>query len=147
MATLTRLVDAVRPTKPQAPARVVEALSARYSADTIERIDQLATLVTVAAGTELIVEGRIGAEAFVIISGNADVTRNGEHVAEVNSGDVIGELALISGARRNATVTALTDVEVYAFSIREFTTLIDERPDVSRRLLTDAPGRVAASAA
>src|SRR5581483_11215674 len=59
----------------------------------------------VAEGTELTREGDRGREFMVLVEGTADVKRNGRRIARLGPGDFLGEIALISGAPRTATVT------------------------------------------
>ncbi|MCB1502271.1 MAG: cyclic nucleotide-binding domain-containing protein [Bauldia sp.] len=67
------------------------------------------------AGTFLISEGDFGDSMFAIVDGDASVTlhdeRGGEHgVAAVKPGEIVGEMALLTGMRRRATVVASTDL-------------------------------------
>jgi len=59
--------------------------------------------------------------------------RNGQPVAEVGRGDVVGESALLGDHYRNATVTATTEVAALVMSVREFNTLM-ELPGVAGRI-------------
>src|SRR5688572_2968537 len=69
-------------------------------------VARLLTPVTVAQGTVLTREGDMGREAMLIASGMARVERDGNHVAMLGPGELFGELALLTGARRMALVTA-----------------------------------------
>ena len=67
------------------------------------------------AGSVLMTEGDFGVSMFAIVEGSVAVSvgdpRGGEHgIATVYAGDVVGEMSLMTGARRNATVTARSDV-------------------------------------
>ena len=53
-------------------------------------------------------EGQLGSEFFVIVEGEADVTKEGTHLATLGAGDFFGEIALIERSKRIATVTAKT---------------------------------------
>ena len=78
---------------------------------------QLATLGKVLKwkeGSTPIAEGSKGAAFFLILSGSAEVTKGGARVAVVSAGEFVGELALLSNSPRTATVTALSDCEVFA---------------------------------
>lgn len=88
----------------------------------------------IAAGRRLMTEGEPAREGFLIVSGTAVVTRNGEELAQVGPGDIVGEMGLLDKAPRTATVTATTDLDVRAFSAPQFGALQDE--DVFARLLT-----------
>ena len=97
---------------------------ARLSRRALGRARSLTTPVAFAPGRVLCREGDLGREAFVIVSGTATVTRGGETVAEVGAGDVVGEAALLGDGRRNATVTAASEVIALVMSVREFNTML-----------------------
>ena len=74
-----------------------------------EELAQIATFaqeVTVDAGRELVREGDFSYEFMAIEEGEAEVTRHGEHVANLGAGDFFGEMGLLEKTLRNATVTA-----------------------------------------
>jgi hypothetical protein len=69
---------------------------------------------TVAAGDTLVVQGEPGDDLFLVLDGLLDVEVDGEPVAEVGPGAVIGERAILEGGRRTATLRATTKVRVAA---------------------------------
>jgi CRP/FNR family cyclic AMP-dependent transcriptional regulator len=76
-----------------------------------EELGQIAPFaqeVNVDAGKELVREGDYSYEFMVIEEGTAEVTRGGEHVADLGPGDFFGEMGLLEKTLRNATVTAKT---------------------------------------
>jgi CRP/FNR family cyclic AMP-dependent transcriptional regulator len=80
-----------------------------------EELGQIATFaqeVTVDAGRELVREGDFSYEFMAIEDGEAEVTRHGEHVASLGSGDFFGEMGLLEKTLRNATVTAKTPMRL-----------------------------------
>jgi len=80
-----------------------------------EELGQIATFaqeVTVDAGRELVREGDFSYEFMAIEDGEAEVTRHGEHVADLGSGDFFGEMGLLEKTLRNATVTAKTPMRL-----------------------------------
>jgi len=98
--------------------------------------------VTVAPGKELVNEGDVGTEFFVIIDGTAKVTRRGRKVATLGTGSFFGDLALLDRAPRNATVTAETSMELAVIGQREFSALIDEVPGFAHKLLAGLARRL-----
>ena len=76
-------------------------------------------------GEAIIREGDIGEELFLISEGEVEVNRTGREVARLGPGDFFGELALMSGNPRNATITALKPVETYVLGADDFRTAID----------------------
>jgi CRP/FNR family transcriptional regulator, cyclic AMP receptor protein len=76
-------------------------------------------------GTVLCTQDAVARQAFILLSGTAAVTRDGRQFATVGPGDVVGELALLDGLPRTATVTALEPVQVLVMSPREFAGLLE----------------------
>ena len=91
--------------------------------------------VRVEAGTVLTEEGELGREFFYIVDGRASVRRHGRTVARLVPGDHFGELALLDRKPRSATVVADTDMKLLTMTQREFSTLLEDVPPLSRKLL------------
>jgi CRP-like cAMP-binding protein len=94
-----------------------------------------ATPLDIPAGRTIIEEGAPGKEFFVIDSGTAVVKRNGRKIATLSTGAAFGELALLDGGPRTATVVAESDLSVLILTRQEFAGLLDEVPGLSRKLL------------
>ena len=80
--------------------------------DELGQIATFAQEVTVDAGRELVREGDFSYEFMAIEEGEAEVTRHGEHVAELGPGDFFGEMGLLEKTLRNATVTATSPMRL-----------------------------------
>jgi CRP/FNR family cyclic AMP-dependent transcriptional regulator len=80
-------------------------------------------------GTVLCSEDAIPRQAFMILNGTVEVTRDGQHVASLGRGDIVGEQALLNRVPRNATVTSVGDIEVVVISPDEFLELVQD-PEV-----------------
>ena len=78
----------------------------------LAQISTFAQEVTVDAGRELVREGDFSYEFMAIEDGEAEVTRHGEHVADLGPGDFFGEMGLLEKTLRNATVTAKTQMHL-----------------------------------
>jgi CRP-like cAMP-binding protein len=89
---------------------------------------------SVSAGTELAGEGASGYSFFVLQDGEATVTADGEQIRSLSSGDFFGEMALLGGGRRLATVTATSDGTVLVLCGTEFRRLQQELPEVAAEL-------------
>jgi CRP/FNR family transcriptional regulator, cyclic AMP receptor protein len=89
----------------------------------LEEVARLAERVQVGEGEVLAREGRIGREFFLILSGSVAVTQVGQRVNTLGSGDFFGELAAMDPGPRNATVTALTDLDVLIIGPRELSAM------------------------
>jgi CRP-like cAMP-binding protein len=101
----------------------------------LDRIADLGTAISVAAGRAIVSEGDAGEEFFVITSGTAAVSRGGTEVAQLAAGDFFGELALFDPAPRNATVLAKSDVSLVTLSRTAFTKVLDELPAIRDSIL------------
>jgi CRP-like cAMP-binding protein len=108
----------------------------------LARVARLSDEVTIPAGHELVRQGEIGREMFVIVDGTVTVVRNGQTVAKRGPGSAIGELALLDKGPRTATVTADTDCRVLVLGAREFAGLLQEVPAVAHKLLASLAARV-----
>lgn len=126
------------------PKRVIDALNANFSEHELVELARVATPVDVPAGTKLTVEGTLGQQAIVIIEGEASVIRNGEFIATVGPGEIVGEIALLTDELRTASVVTATDATVYAMSVREFGSLMTRCPELESRLIKAATRRVTA---
>jgi CRP/FNR family transcriptional regulator, cyclic AMP receptor protein len=110
-------------------------LFARCTKKELEQVAQLADEIDLRQGKELTTEGHPGREFFVLIEGTAEVRRKGRKVNEMKDGDFFGEIALISGAPRTATVTATSPVRALVITDRDFRTLLKKSPAMQMRVL------------
>lgn len=108
----------------------------------LKSISRLLTQVSVKSGTVLTKQGDPGREFMIIISGQATVRRDGKVLATLGPGDFFGELAVIAGVPRNATITTDTDMVVEALNRREFSSLLDESPKIAKKILVGAVTRL-----
>ncbi len=109
----------------------------------LEEIDRLTDEVSVAAGRTIMAEGELGQEFALILSGEADVIRDGKVVATLSTGDYFGEVALLDSVARTASVVARTDMELEVLDRRGFNTLLDDLPQLSRSMLRGLAQRMA----
>lgn len=100
-----------------------------------EQITRLLKERRFAKGETVIVEGSGGAAFFLIGSGEATVSSKGVGVATLGPGDYFGELALIDGGPRSATVTAATDLVCYGITFWEFRPLVERNGTIAWKLL------------
>ncbi|MDX6285326.1 MAG: hypothetical protein QOG53_811 [Frankiales bacterium] len=101
----------------------------------LETLARLADELTIAEGKEIIREGDAGREFYVVMDGKATVKRGGREVGTLGAGDYFGELALLDGQKRDATVVATAPTEVLVIGVREFVTLLEDVPQLTRKLL------------
>ena len=93
----------------------------------------------VAAGTWLGRQGEPGRELFLLLDGEIEVVKHlphGDHVLYVaRPGESLGELSLLAGIPRSASMRTVTDVAVLVLRAEAFETWLQSRPDLGRRLL------------
>ncbi|HEX7442264.1 MAG TPA: cyclic nucleotide-binding domain-containing protein [Acidimicrobiales bacterium] len=119
-----------------------------FSSCTVKELTQIARAadeVTVAEGTAVVTEGTLGHEFYLILEGRAAVSRAGQPVAELGPGQYFGEMSLLDGAPRNATVTAVGSTSLLVLGQREFAAVLDSSPGVARKLLTHMAARLRAA--
>lgn len=118
-------------------------LFAGLSRKEVESVAALGVTLEVEANQVLTKQGAIGEEAFLIVEGRAHCTVGDQiEVANLGPGDLFGEMSLLDGARRSATVVADTDMIVTVFDRREFIGLIETSPNVALKLLAAMAARL-----
>jgi CRP/FNR family cyclic AMP-dependent transcriptional regulator len=105
-------------------------------------IARVSNEVKAEAGRVLCNQGDVGHEFFLILDGEATVRRHGEKVATLGPAAFFGELALLTGYPRNATITAATDMTLLVLNRREFAGLIDSLPALAHKLLAGLAERL-----
>ena len=107
----------------------------------LRRIAQVADEVDVREGKELLHEERFAYEFMVIEEGEAEVTRGGEHVADLGPGDFLGEIAALDNGKRTASVTAKTPMCLVVISARDLRVLANSIPTLKQQLQAAAAER------
>jgi CRP-like cAMP-binding protein len=90
---------------------------------------------TFAAGEVVTVEGDAADGFFVIAGGQAEVTVQGRPVRTMATGASFGEIALLTGGERTATITATTQLRCYGISPAEFRPLVEGNPTLAWKLM------------
>ena len=108
----------------------------------LKTVARLMTGLDVKEGATLTRQGEPGREFMIISAGTAKVEIDGQTVAHLASGDFLGELAVISGTPRTATVTATSAMTVEVLNRREFMLLLDESANLGRKILVGAVKRL-----
>lgn len=111
-----------------------------------KELARLADTLEVEAHRTLTREGDIAREFFVIVDGVAIASSNGQRVATLGPGDFFGEIGLLDGDRRTASVTAATPLELLVIGAREFASLLARFPTVRERVEWIAAVRAGRSA-
>jgi len=94
-----------------------------------------ADLIEVPEGMALVTEGGHDRELMVIVDGNVEVRRGGRKIATLESGEFFGEIAMISGGPRTATVTTTSPTSLLVIGERQFGALVEETPSIATSVL------------
>ena len=129
------------------PARQLTNISlfARCTDEELAKVDSLLTEVKTDAGEVLCREGAEGAECFIVVEGDAKVTLRGKQIATFGPGSVFGEMSLLDGGPRSATVTATSPMRVYVLDRGSFFALLREAPSVTEKVLEALAARLRAA--
>ena len=88
-----------------------------------------------AAGRVLCTEGKSGGDFFILLSGAADVTRKGRKIAKMAPGDFFGEIALVDGGPRTATVTTTAASRCLVLGPRQFQNVLHQDTDIAHSVM------------
>ena len=110
-------------------------LFADLSKRELESVAALADELDLPAGRELTKEGARGGEFIVIVEGAADVRRRGRQVNTLSSGDFLGEIALVTGAPRTATVKTTAPSRLLVLTSAQFRRLLRDMPSLQLKVL------------
>jgi len=121
--------------------RQVSLFSACSDAE-LDMIARATTTIHCAAGDVLAKEGTYGHEFIVIVAGRAQVVAQGRRLAELGPGEFFGEIALLDGGPRTASVIAVTDLVVEVITQRDFNGLVARAPSLDRKLLAGLARRL-----
>jgi CRP/FNR family transcriptional regulator, cyclic AMP receptor protein len=108
----------------------------------LERLGQLSDEIDVPAGKVLMRQGESGSDMMVIVSGSVAIDRDGQRVNTLRAGDFFGEIALVDGGPRTATVTAGEASRLLVITHRDFHAMMEEFPDVELQVLNALAQRI-----
>ena len=118
----------------------------RCSKRELEAIAALADELDLPAGRHLTREGAAGHEFVVLVEGAADVKKNGRKINRLSTGDFLGELALVTGRPRTATVTTTSDTRLLVITASAFRKLMRDMPSIQAKVLEAVASRLPADA-
>jgi CRP-like cAMP-binding protein len=110
----------------------------------LRSVGGLGTSVVATRGEVLTAEGARGMEAFLIVTGSARCLVGEIDAATLGPGDLFGEMSLLDGAPRSATVIADSEMRVTVFDRSEFLRMIAVSPKVATKLLVAMATRIRA---
>jgi CRP-like cAMP-binding protein len=108
----------------------------------LERLGMLADEVDVPAGKVPMRQGDTGVDMMIIVSGSVSVERDGNRLNTLGPGDFFGEIALLDGGPRTATVTSEEPTRLLVITHRDFHSMMDEFPEVADQVLNALANRV-----
>ena len=111
------------------------ALFSELSKDELQELAKNTEDIEVDAGKVLCRQGEPAQEFFVIIEGEAEATKDGEHLQTMGAGDFFGEIGLIEDIPRTATVTATSPLRFFVLTRQSFWGMLDRMPGVERKIL------------
>jgi CRP/FNR family transcriptional regulator, cyclic AMP receptor protein len=118
-------------------------LFARLSKKALDDVAHIADELDLPAGKVMATEGDRGREFFVLLEGEAEVTKGDRRINTMKEGDFFGEIALVTKMPRTASVTATTDVRVLVITERDFGALLKRSPEVGRGVAEALAERIA----
>ena len=110
----------------------------------LDRIARIGSRRSYSAGQAIVAKDEVGGGLFVILSGAAEVEAGGA-VHMLGPGDFFGEMALLAGSRRTATVLATEPVEAMVLETMHFRAFLIENPSVAVTLLEGVVDRLNAA--
>jgi CRP-like cAMP-binding protein len=108
----------------------------------LEQIGRLADELEVSTGKRLAIAGETGHELYVIIEGYATVKAARGRTARLGPGKFFGEMSLIDGGPRSASVEAATDMRLLVIGRREFSALLNAAPSLTQNIMVTLSRRV-----
>jgi CRP-like cAMP-binding protein len=109
-------------------------LFAEASDEELAKVAVFAESKEVPEGTVVISEGGFSRELLAIEDGSAEVTREGEHIADLGQGDIFGEAGMLDDEMRSATVTATSQMKLISLGHFEVKRLQKDAPEVYSRI-------------
>lgn len=115
-----------------------EGLSKRQ----LKRIQDLAKEVRYMEGVSIVKEGRPGDSFYVILEGQAKVRRGSRTLTKLVPGDFFGEISLLDGGKRTASVVSETEMALLELTQHSFQRLLRDDPTVALKLMEVLARRV-----
>ena len=118
---------------------------ARTSEKSLESMIKSAVIKTIPSGDKVVQEGQGGVGFYLILDGKAEVIKDGEKLAELETGNFFGELGVIDGQPRTADVVAVTEIKCWILSQWAMQSVIENHPEVALSMLEEIVRRLRAT--
>ncbi len=109
-------------------------LFAQLDADDLERLARRSETRLYAPGERIVVQGQPGDELFIVVDGDVRVLAGGDEVARLREGDFFGEMSLLTGEERTATVEACGPCRLVVVGHRALKQALEHQPELAERL-------------
>lgn len=120
-------------------------LLSRLSRKDLERVLDLAVDREFTPGQAIVKAGDRGKDFYVLLSGTAKLTVPGRKTAMLNRGDYFGEMSVLDGGPRTATIVAESLVTCLRIGRSDFLKLLDAQGSIGRKILVEMSKRVRAA--
>jgi CRP-like cAMP-binding protein len=117
-------------------------LFSAFNGKKLKRLAQLADEVDVPPAKVLMRQGDIGTDMMVIVRGQVAVERDGQRLNTLGAGDFFGEIALVDGGPRTATVTTEEPSTLLVLTHGQFHSMMEEFPEVAAQVMNALANRV-----
>jgi CRP/FNR family transcriptional regulator, cyclic AMP receptor protein len=114
----------------------------RCSRRQLARIASIAREVHFPSATPVVKTGERGSDFFVVVDGEADVRTGARKLATLRAGSFFGEIALVTGSPRTATVTTGTPMRALVITSRDFQKLLQDSPELQMKILLEIGKRL-----
>jgi CRP-like cAMP-binding protein len=133
---------APRPTKEQIELLGAVPIFSLVGKKQLRKIAQEFAIQNVPEGEQLTEQGQYGRKFYVVVSGSARCEVDGREVRKFGPGSFFGELALVAGGPRSATIVAETPMELLVLDRNDFTRLLRAEPSVAIKILKSVAARL-----
>ncbi|MFT4084505.1 MAG: cyclic nucleotide-binding domain-containing protein [Nocardioides sp.] len=124
---------------------MTDSFFAKFTPKEIAKISAAGTRLRLPAGWSPIWEDTPADKAYIILDGTVSVRQHGEEIAQLGSGDIVGEAAIMNRSLRTASIVALTPLELIHLSSEAMQRLATEMPSFGAALEQVAEARFGAS--
>lgn len=118
---------------------------AETSEKSLESMIKSAIIKVVPPGAMIVKGGQSGVGFYLILDGKAEVVKQGEKLAELETGNFFGELSVIDGKPRTADVVAITETKCWVLSQWAMKSIIVNHPEIALSMLEELARRLRAT--
>ncbi|MDF1597114.1 MAG: cyclic nucleotide-binding domain-containing protein [Acidimicrobiia bacterium] len=118
------------------------SLFSNLSKKDLTEVAKRADEVHVPKGTVLAEQGEQGSQGFIIVRGTVSVRRNNRKISTHGEGEVLGEMSLLDGKPRSASLRVESDAVLLVIHRRDFQYLVDHLPGLDRKILVSLSARL-----